>query len=88
MKHFLKKTLVVLVFLLSNLAIAQNKMPISSQDYTNQSVEMADQFRADGKIYVVVVVVLLILGGIFMYLLRIDQKIEQLKKITENQAKL
>jgi len=37
-------------------------------------IEMADQFRADGKIYVVISVVLLILVGLFIYLFNLDKK--------------
>jgi CcmD family protein len=43
------------------------------------SVEMADQFRADGKIYVVIAVVAIILTGIFIYLFRLDRKISDLE---------
>lgn len=43
-------------------------------------VPMADQFRADGKIYVVVAVILIILIGLFAYLIRIDRKISRLEK--------
>jgi hypothetical protein len=45
-------------------------------------VEMADTFRAEGKIYVVVVVALIILVGIFAYLIRIDRKVSDLEKKT------
>lgn len=45
-----------------------------------QTVEMADQFRQDGKIYVVIAVVAVILTGIFIYLFRLDAKISQLEK--------
>lgn len=44
------------------------------------AVEMADQFRADGKIYVVILVVLLILVGLFLYLFNLDKKITKLEK--------
>ncbi len=43
------------------------------------AVEMADQFRADGKIYVVVAVALLILLGLLGYVLYLDQKIKGLE---------
>ena len=43
-------------------------------------VEMADQFRADGKIYVVIAVIGLILAGLFVYLFRLDRKITDLEK--------
>ncbi len=52
-----------------------------------QEVEMADQLRADGKIYVVVAVLSIILLGVLLYLIRIDAKISRLEKEskTENQ---
>ena len=43
-------------------------------------IEMADQFRADGKIYVVISVVLLILAGLFIYLFNLGKKITRLEK--------
>jgi CcmD family protein len=42
-------------------------------------VEMADQFRADGKIYVVIAVVSIILAGLFVYLFRLDRKLTNLE---------
>ena len=45
-----------------------------------QNVEMADQFRADGKIYVVVAIMLIILVGIFYYLIRLETKLKKLEK--------
>jgi uncharacterized membrane protein len=45
-----------------------------------QEVEMADQLRADGKIYVVVAVLSIILLGVLLYLIRIDTKISKLEK--------
>jgi uncharacterized membrane protein len=44
------------------------------------TVEMADQLRADGKIYVVVGVLLVILIGLFFYLIRLDGKIGRIEK--------
>ena len=41
------------------------------------SVEMADSFRANGKIYVVVAVILTIFAGIILYLVRLDRKISR-----------
>lgn len=43
-------------------------------------VEMADAMRRDGKIYVVVAVVLTIFAGIVIYLIRLDRKITKLEK--------
>ncbi len=45
-----------------------------------QDVEMADQLRGDGKIYVVVAVLCIILLGILFYLVRLDNKITRLEK--------
>jgi len=49
-------------------------------------VEMADQFRADGKIYVVISVVLLILIGLFIYLFSLSNKIARLEKDISKKA--
>ena len=43
-------------------------------------IEMADAYRGDGKIYVVIMVVLLLLGGIFFTLFRFDRRLSQLEK--------
>ena len=45
-----------------------------------KKAEMADKFRADGKIYVVVAVLVTILTGLFIYLARLDKKINKLEK--------
>lgn len=42
--------------------------------------EMADTMRAEGKIYVVVLVLATIFAGIIAYLVRIDRKISNLEK--------
>jgi CcmD family protein len=47
-----------------------------------QDVEMADQLRSNGKIYVVVAVLSIILLGILFYLIRLDTKITKLEKET------
>jgi hypothetical protein len=43
-------------------------------------IEMADQFRADGKIYVVIAVVRVVLMGLFAYLFRLERKVTDLEK--------
>jgi CcmD family protein len=43
-------------------------------------VEMADVMRADGKIYVVVAVLLIIFLGLIGYLIHLDRKISKLEK--------
>jgi hypothetical protein len=58
---------------------------LSSALSAQSNVEMADDFRGEGKIYIVVAVILLILGGIFYMLIRQDQRIKRLEK--ENEEK-
>ena len=50
---------------------------VQAQDST---IEMADAMRENGKIYVVVAVVLAILIGLFLYLIRLDKKISNIEK--------
>jgi hypothetical protein len=45
-----------------------------------QGIEMADALRSDGKIYVVVAVLSLVLAGILFYVIRTDRKISRLEK--------
>jgi hypothetical protein len=47
---------------------------------TNSTTEMADRMRSDGKIYVVVAVIVTIFIGIILYLIRLDRKISRLEK--------
>ncbi len=46
-----------------------------------QDAEMADTFRADGKIYVVVAIVLIVLAGLITYLFLLDRKVTRLEKM-------
>ena len=45
-----------------------------------QGIEMADTMKANGKIYVVIAVMLTILAGLVFYLIRLDRKISKLEK--------
>ena len=50
-----------------------------------QDVEMADGLRSDGKIYVLVSILLVIFIGLIAYLISIDRKTSRLeKKLGEN----
>jgi hypothetical protein len=56
----------------------------------SQQVEMADQMRANGKIYVVVGIILIVLTGFILYLFTQDRKLSRIEKLIrekENQAK-
>lgn len=45
-----------------------------------QPVEMADTMRSEGKIYVVVAILLVIFVGLIAYLIMLDRKITQIEK--------
>lgn len=49
-------------------------------------IPMADAFRSEGKIYVVLAVILIILGGLFVYLFRMDKKIKKLEDDLKNKS--
>jgi flagellar biosynthesis/type III secretory pathway M-ring protein FliF/YscJ len=53
----------------------------------NSEVEMADVMRSNGKIYVVVATLALVLLGFFAYLWMTDNKITKLEKEMRNNAK-
>lgn len=60
---------------------------IQAQSATNPPVEMADGMRSDGKIYVVVGVLVIILFGLLAYLISIDRKIKRVEKSIEESNK-
>ena len=51
-------------------------LPVVAQD---GKVEMADSMRSEGKIYVVIAVILTILAGLLFYVWRLDRKITKLE---------
>lgn len=76
----MKKLLTIALLVFSLSALAQEKIPVSESDYTNNSVEMADQMRADGKIYVLVGIITIIFVGILVYVVNTDRKITKIEK--------
>ncbi len=46
----------------------------------NEKPQMADALRTNGKIYVVVTVLVIILIGLFLYLVNTDKKISRMEK--------
>ncbi len=76
----MKKYLFILLMGLSLSLAAQDKIPVTEEDYGNSRVEMADAMRAEGKIYVVVAVLVTIFAGVILYAVRIDQKVSRLEK--------
>ena len=65
-------------FLLLTTSILFLSLPVGAQQ--PEEIEMADALRSSGKIYVVVAVLLIILAGLFLFLIRIDRKVSRLEK--------
>lgn len=66
------------LFLLFFLSIGLSGM--AQDTAATKPVEMADHFRADGKIYVVIAVLVTILLGLIAYVMRLDSKISRFEK--------
>lgn len=45
-----------------------------------QPVEMADAMRSSGKIYVVIITILIIFAGLAIYLFSIDRRLKKIEK--------
>jgi CcmD family protein len=52
----------------------------AQENLKEEKPQMADGMRSNGKIYVVVMVLVIILSGIFGYLIHLDRKIKRLEK--------
>ncbi|MBF8964890.1 hypothetical protein I0P70_16700 [Pontibacter sp. FD36] len=59
--------------------MAQDQM-VEFSSAPQQNIEMADTLRQDGKIYVVVAVLLTVLAGVLFYLIALDRKVGRLEK--------
>lgn len=70
----MKYSLAIILLLVARLAQAQDE------------VEMADAMRANGKIYVIVGIVVIILAGMVAYLVLLDRKISKLEKEMEDKT--
>ena len=68
-----KKILSAISFLLLPFMVMANET-------TGDQVEMADLIRSNGKIYVVVAVLVIIMTGLFLYLLNLDFTLNKLEK--------
>lgn len=55
-------------------------MTLSFAGMAQEKVDMADQMRSNGRIYVVVAVMVTILLGLVLYLVRIDRRLSKLEK--------
>ena len=73
----MRKTLISLIFTLCHISL-----------FAQSEVEMADTLRSEGKIYVVVAIMLVIFFGLIGYLVLMDRKISRLeKRISEKDLK-
>jgi len=66
------------VALAQTAAAAENTMIEANASATD--IEMADRLRADGKIYIVVACVLVVLAGMIFYLISLDKKVSNLER--------
>lgn len=60
-------------------AITLLLLTLSTSILAQRPVEMADTMRDNGKIYVVVLVLSIVLAGMFIYLWTIDRKVTRLE---------
>ncbi len=64
-----------------NKAIFSSVFALMSQTLFAQEAEMADTMRSEGKIYVVVGIILIILLGLIFYLVTLDRKVKKLENL-------
>ena len=77
---FTLMTIFILALNLTAQKIDSTHSPNNAALNKSNEVEMADALRENGKIYVVVAVLLIILAGIFIYLFILDKKISKIEK--------
>lgn len=69
MKKLIKPLFTVILLLVALIGNAQS------------DVQMADGMRAEGKIYVVVAIILIVLAGLIFYLVMLDRKVKKLENL-------
>jgi uncharacterized membrane protein len=80
----MKKIAAFLLVIFSFAAQAQEKIAVTSADYSNNEVEMADVMRSEGKIYVLVGIIVLIFIGLLAYVIQTDRRVSKLEKSKTN----
>ncbi len=63
--------------ILTFLMLTFTSLNLLAQD---NGIEMADAMRSNGKIYIVVVCIVIILLGLLLYLFKIDSRLKMLEK--------
>lgn len=78
----MKKIKYILVFtlLMMSLGLSAQKTEIVEEDYVNDRIEMADTMRADGKIYVLVAIIVTLFAGFVIYTVMTERKVKKLEK--------
>ena len=74
------KLIFLSVCLLISASISAQKQEIVNEDYQNDRIEMADAMRADGKIYVLVAIIVTLFAGFLIYVIKTEQKIKKIEK--------
>jgi len=69
----MKKFIIALILVL-------NTVQLFAREAGVESVEMADVMRSNGKIYVVVACVVIILLGLLVYLFSLDKRLKKIEK--------
>jgi hypothetical protein len=72
-KNFIRACFFIFGLLTTFLVQAQDSL-------RKEKPQMADAMRSNGKIYVVVTVLLIVLAGLFIYLISLDRKLSRLEK--------
>ncbi len=62
------------------LNLSAQKQEIVAEDYENDRIEMADAMRSDGKIYVLVAIIVSLFAGFLIYVIKTEQKIKKVEK--------
>lgn len=75
MNKFIRLLLALLFFTGTIPGLSQNQVP------------MADNLRTEGKIYVVVTIILIVLAGLIFYLFLMDKKVKKLEKMVSDKKK-
>ena len=73
----MKNKVSIAVFAFVNFVLTLN---LFAQQSVTEEVAMADQMRADGKIWVVVAVISTLFAGIIAFLVGMDRKVSKLEK--------
>ena len=68
------------LFVCLNISAQEGEFRVTAESYNDDDVEMADEMRSNGKIYVVVSVVMIIFIGLIGYTVTIDRKLRKLEE--------